>query len=366
MSAWKKYLQEIYFIPSNPASFSGPDKLYNYVQEEGKYKISKYKIRKWLQSQEPYSLQRPFRRPQNRTEIVVAGIDDQWSADLMDMVKFSKHNKEYKYVLVVIDVFSKYLWLRKLKDKKGESVATAFQDIFKTGRVPNRIRTDMGQEFKAKRVQTVFKKEEINHLYALNEVKASVSARVIKTIKAKIYRYFSYNQSYRYIDKLQSFADGYNHTIHSTIDMAPIEVKKENAETVRLSKYFSRPHSGKLKKIYHFRFKLGDRVRLTYLRNIFSREYDKKWTGEVFTISGRFWRSMTPLYRIKDYHGDEISGSYYQSELQQINVKNNSLWKIEKVLKTKGRGPYKQYYIKWLNWPTKFNSWVKASDVKDF
>ncbi|CAG2201393.1 unnamed protein product [Mytilus edulis] len=163
MSAWEKYLKEIYFIPSNPASFSGPDKLYNYVQKEGKYKISKYKIRKWLQSQEPYSLQRPLRRPQNRTEIVVAGIDDQWSADLMDMVKFSKHNKEYKYVLVVIDVFSKYLWLRKLKDKKGESVATAFQDIFKTGRVPNRIRTDMGQEFKAKRVQTVFKKEEINH-----------------------------------------------------------------------------------------------------------------------------------------------------------------------------------------------------------
>ncbi|CAG2217713.1 unnamed protein product [Mytilus edulis] len=130
--------------------------------------------------QEPYSLQRPLRRPQNRTEIVVAGIDDQWSADLMDMVKFSKYNKEYKYVLVVIDVFSKYLWLRKLKDKKGESVATAFQDIFQTGRVPNKIRTDMGQEFKAKRVQTVFKKEEINHFYAFNEVKASVSERVIK------------------------------------------------------------------------------------------------------------------------------------------------------------------------------------------
>ncbi|CAG2225495.1 unnamed protein product [Mytilus edulis] len=231
MSALEKYLKEIYYIPSNPASFSGPDKLYNYIQKDGQFKISKYKIRKWLQSQEPYSLQRPLRRPQNRTEIVVAGIDDQWSADLMDM-----------------------------------------------------------------------------------------------------------------------------HYRHGTC-----RSEKGNEEAIRLSTYFSRPHSGMLKKQYHFRFKLGDRVRLTYLRNIFSREYDEKWTGEVFTISGRFWRSMTPLYRIKDYHGKEISGSYYQFELQRINVKDNSLWKIEKVIKTKGRGPYKQYYIKWLK-----NSWVKASDVKDF
>ncbi|VDI23618.1 Hypothetical predicted protein [Mytilus galloprovincialis] len=161
MSALEKYLKEIYYIPSNPASFSGPDKLYIIIYKKmGNSKLVNIRYENGYKSQEPYSLQRPLRRPQNRTEIVVAGIDDQWSADLMDMVKFSKYNKEYKYVLVVIDVFSKYLWLRKLKDKKGESVATAFQDIFQTGRVPNKIRTDMGQEFKAKRVQTVFKKRD--------------------------------------------------------------------------------------------------------------------------------------------------------------------------------------------------------------
>ena len=72
-------------------------------------------------------MQRPLRKPSNKTHIVVAGIDDQWSADLMDVVKFSKYNDGFAYVLVVIDVFSKYLWLRKLKDKKGDSVARAFQ-----------------------------------------------------------------------------------------------------------------------------------------------------------------------------------------------------------------------------------------------
>lgn len=118
MSDWEDYLKQIYYDPSKPASFSGPDKLYNFVKKDGKYTISKYKIRKWLQRQEPYSLQRAIRKPRQTTHINVAGIDDQWSADLMDMVKFAKYNRGFNYVLVVIDVFSKYLWLRPLKDKK--------------------------------------------------------------------------------------------------------------------------------------------------------------------------------------------------------------------------------------------------------
>ena len=111
--SWEDYLKKIYYDPTSPASFSGPDKLYVYVKKDGKYKI-----KKWLQQQEPYSMQRPLRKPSNRTHIVVAGIDDQWSADLMDMIKFSKYNDVFAYVLVVIDVFSKYLWLRKLRQKR--------------------------------------------------------------------------------------------------------------------------------------------------------------------------------------------------------------------------------------------------------
>ena len=114
MSTWQAYVKEIYYDPSNPASFFGPDKLFQYVKKHGQYDITKYKIRKWVQSQESYTIQRPYRRPQNRTSIIVAGIDDQWSMDLMDMIKYAKYNEGYKYILVVVDVFSKYMWLRKL------------------------------------------------------------------------------------------------------------------------------------------------------------------------------------------------------------------------------------------------------------
>ena len=103
----------------------------------------------------------------------------------MDLVKFAKYNDGYRYIFVVIDVFSKYLWLRKLKDKKGESVANAFETIFKEGRKPYKIRTDKGQAFRARAVQSVFTEAGIKHFYAQYEVKASVAEQVIKTIKNK-------------------------------------------------------------------------------------------------------------------------------------------------------------------------------------
>lgn len=117
--------------PSAAGSFTGEDKLFRYVQNEGKYNISKYiyKVRKWLQRQEPYSLQRPVRRHYRRNKVIVAGIDGQWGADLMEMTKFKKENDGVQYVLFVIDVFSKYLWMQPLKDKKGPTTAKAFENI---------------------------------------------------------------------------------------------------------------------------------------------------------------------------------------------------------------------------------------------
>jgi len=367
MSSWEDYLQGIYYDPANPASFSGPDKLFRYVKNDGKYVISKYKIRKWLQRQEAYSLQRSPRRSFQRNKIIVTGIDDQWSADLMDMVKFAKFNEGYSFVLVVIDVFSKYLWLRPLKDKRGRSVAEALSVILRGERRPTRMRTDKGQEFRSKEVNALLRRYHIQHLYAENETKASVAERVIKTIKTRIYRYFTYKRNYEYVKTLQSFADSYNQTHHRTIGVAPTKVDKNNETDIWWRTYWSKkekvpPKTKKVRK--PFKFKVGDKVRLTHLRNPFSREYDEKWTGEIFIISQKILRGGLPVYRVKDYDGDEIRGTFYQSELQKIDVRDDDMWKVERILKTRGKGRNKQYFVKWLHWPKKFNSWVNASDVQ--
>lgn len=359
MTTLDGYLKDIYYNPKSAASFSGPNKLYHFVKRDGKFDVSRHDIYKWLQKQEPYSLQRQTRKPK-RTPIIVAGVDSQWSVDLMDMVKYSSNNDGFKYVLVAIDTFSKYLWLRPLKDKSGTSVAKAFEDIFTMGRKPERIRSDKGQEFKSKEVEKVMEKNNIKQMFTQNEVKASISERVIKTIKSKIARYFTYKNSHRYVDELQNFAKGYNQSYHRTIGMTPSDVNATNSYDVWVRMY---PLLAPLKS-QAYKFKVGDKVRLTYLRNIFTREYDQKWTGEVFTISERFKRLGSPIYRVVDYDKEPITGTFYQSELQKVDMDDDALFKIEKIEKERGKGNNKEYFVKWLYWPKKFNSWVKASDLQ--
>lgn len=90
--SWEDYLAKIYYDPVNAGSFSGPEKLYRFVRQKGKYFLSKYKIRKCLQRQEAYSLQRGVRKPFKKNKVMALGIDDQWDVDLMDMSKYSKEN----------------------------------------------------------------------------------------------------------------------------------------------------------------------------------------------------------------------------------------------------------------------------------
>ena len=112
-----------------------------------------------------------------------------------------------------------------------------------------------------------------------------------------------------------------------------------------------------------FLFKVGDKVRITYIRNIFTREYDEKQTGEIFKITQRIMCGELPLYRLKNFHDEEIKGAFYQSELQKVDVRDDDMWKIEKILKTKAKGSNKQYFIKWLHWPNKFKSLISAREV---
>lgn len=79
------------------------------------------------------------------------------------------------------------------------------------------------------------------------------------------------------------------------------------------------------------------------------------------TIKGR-----TPYIRLKDYQNEEIKGTFYQAELQKVEVRRDDEFKVEKIIQSRGRGPNKQYLVKWLHWPSKFNSWVNANDVKAY
>jgi hypothetical protein len=395
MAPWEDYLKKIYFDPKHPAAFAGPQKLYKLVKNEGKFNIGMHRIRKFLHNQESYSLHKPVRRHFQRNHVVSAGKDDLWMADLIDMVKFADWNKGFKYILLVIDTFSKYVWLQPLKYKTGEDVAKAFQKIFETSkRSPAKLMTDKGlyylssvilhfhvydlfnnyytyrylfsgQEFKAKKVQDLMKKEQIHYFPTQNETKASTSERAILTIKTRLMRYLSYKDSSTFLPILQDIADSYNHSYHRTIGMRPADVKDSNQEEVRLATYIAQnPKNRKPNiKLKPFKFKVGDYVRISHLKTIFTRAYDQTYSGEVFKVHKRYHRGTLPIYRLRDLQEEDIKGTFYQSELQRIDIDLDQTWNIEKVLKTRGKGRNKQYLVKWKYYPRKFNSWIKGSDL---
>ena len=150
MASWEGYLKKIYFDPKHPAAFAGPQKLYKVVKNEGIFNIGMHKIRKFLHNQESYSLHKPVRRRFQRNHVVSVGKDDLWMADLIDMTKYADWNKGFKYILLVIDTFSKYVWLQPLQYKSGEDVAHAFQKIFdSTKRSPVKLITDKGMYYES-------------------------------------------------------------------------------------------------------------------------------------------------------------------------------------------------------------------------
>ncbi|WAR31101.1 YMD3-like protein [Mya arenaria] len=365
MDDWKEYLKNIYYNPKHAAAFAGPQKLDKVVKNEGKFNIGMHRIRRFLHDQESYSLHKPVRRRFQRNYVVSAGKDDLWMADLIDMVKFADWNQGFKYILLVIDTFSKYVWLQPLKYKTGDEVARAFEKIFTTSnRSPTKLITDKGQEFRAKKVQNLMKKKEVHYFPTQNETKASTSERAILTIKTRLMRYFSYKETATFLPVIQDIADSYNKTHHRTIGMRPVDVKATNQEEVRLATYFTRnPKSRKQgPKLKPFKLKVGDFVRISHLRNVFTRAYDETYTGEVFKVHKRYNRGTLPVYRLRDLQDEDITGTFYESELQKTSYNENSAFKIEKILKTKGKGLNQQYFVKWKYYPRKFNSWIKASD----
>ena len=170
-------------------------------------------------------LHKPVTKKFQRRKVYVKGIDEIWAADLVDMSSFSKFNKGTKFLLAVIDIFSKYGWLIPLKDKKGETVAKAFKSIFKE-RKPDKIWVDKGTEFYNKHVKGLIE------LYSTeNEEKSSVVERWNRTMKDKMFKYFTANSTRVYIDVLDQMVEQYNNSYHSSIKMTSkqaSQTKKEN------------------------------------------------------------------------------------------------------------------------------------------
>ena len=368
MNRNNKILENTYFNLSKAGAYVGPDKLYKVLKSKGITHIGKHKVRKWLHNQDDYSLRRELRHSFRKVRVVVSGIDDQFDMDLADVSNISDENDGIKYLLFVIDIFSKYLWVEPLKNKTATEVVNALKNILNKGRQCNKIRSDNGKEFNNNIMKTFLKNEGIYYFTTQNsDTKANIVERVIKTIKNMMYRYFTKQRTHRFADVLQDIVDSYNATPHRSLNnIAPKDVNKDNEADIWAFMYL-KPKKVNLKMknrmARKYRFKVGDMVRISRINMIFDRSYDEHFTREIFKVRTRFRMQAIPMYRLKDFSDEPIKGNFYESELQKVEKDENALWFIEKKIKKRKHRGHVQWYVKFEGWPDKYNQWIDEKDI---
>jgi transposase InsO family protein len=184
------------------------------------------KLRRGLKTEDACTMHRPVRKHFPRNPYAVNNVNDVWELDLMDVQNLAKYNDKFKYLLSVIDVFSKFLYIVPLKSKTGPAVASAFTSILNDSRKrPIWVRTDKGKEFLNKNFQDALKRAGIQFQVCKNpDAKCAIVERVHRTIRDKLYKYFTYQSTYRYIEVLPKFVKAYNDTVHTSTGMAPSKV----------------------------------------------------------------------------------------------------------------------------------------------
>lgn len=267
-----------------------------------------------------------------RRRFIQRGLDDTWQIDLIDMQKYSKDNNNYKYILVCIDTFSKYAWMQPLKSKSAEDVTKAMSRILsENGRKPKNIQSDDGKEFFNVKFKSLMKHHHINHYSTYSVMKASIVERLIRTLKHWIWKQFSMNGSYKWIQLTSEVEQYYNNKLHRTIGMAPASVNKNNSKQL-LHKVYNH-----IKVKPRAKFKVGQHVRISKYKSTFAKGYTGNWTTEIFTIT-KVQTTNPVTYLLQDANHQPISGCFYEQELQK--TKHNDIYLVEKVLKRRGNKVY--------------------------
>jgi hypothetical protein len=350
-------LKKYYYDISKPGALSGQQKFLRSLRDQG-IQHNPNQVIEWLKNQETYSLHKPIRKKFTRNKVIVPGIDDTWQIDLVDMQKHSKLNKGFHYILTIIDVFSKYAWAIPVKRKNGNHTTLAFRSVLKNSkRFPKKIQLDKGTEFLNSSFKKLLEEYNIKYYHLKSSVKACIIERFNRTLKEKMWRYFTFIGKYKYIDVLDDFLKSYNSSFHRTIKCSPDEVNKINEKKIWLGMYCD----DKKPQIIKFNFKIGDKVRITKLKNIFAKGYEPNWTQQVFVIREAIPR-FPPVYRIKDLLNDSIEGIFYEPQLQKVS-KNEIIYKVDSILKRRIKDGRKQVLVSWLGYPDKHNSWVDANQI---
>ena len=253
-----------------------------------------------------------------RERIIPLYKDETWSADLIDTLSLSKYNNNYKFILTVIDIFTKYAWAIPLKNKSGLSITNGFKTILSDGpqggsepRKREKLWVDRGSEFYNKTFKSLLKEYETKLYSTYSDLKVVFIERFNRTLLHIINKPMFINGDGNCVNILNDAVITYNNNIHSTINMTPVDASN-NPDEVR---YYISETASQIKSTKATpKLKVGDYVRNADKRNTFSKGYTSNSNRELFKVN-EILKIQPPTYKIEDMNGEIIEGKYYEQEL---------------------------------------------------
>ena len=327
-------LRSIYYDPTEGYQFR--ERLYQKAKEKG-LKISRREVKEWLETQDTYTRYKPVIRKHKFQKTYVKELADQIQLDLVDMGKYKNKNKGYYWILTGVEILSRYAFAIPVyrKDTKNmtdavEELLSQFKSRFGTegakAKYPNVAQFDDGKEFYNVGVKSLLDSHNIRYFSTKSDKRASIVERFNRTLKTMMWKYFYSKGTYDWVDVLDDLVTNYNNTRHSSILMKPTDVNKTNEDQVWVTLYGHEVGELPLPK-----YKVGDTVRVSRYKSIFSKGYEANFTEEIFTIK-KVFRGDPNMYEIEDHEGEQIIGKFYEEELSQVDKKDNT-YRVEKILK---------------------------------
>ncbi len=238
------------------------------------------------------------------------------------MQKLSHWNSGVKFLLVLVEVLSNFMWVRALKSKKTRDILAAFEYLLSGDQLPeemgeppiSRLQTDEGSEFMSKEFRQLMRQHGVYHFWSdSRDVKAAVAEVHIRELKRKLYKYMTEYKTKRYVDQLQDIVVGINGRLRNRIRMAPKDVNFVNAGLVLKRRYpniFQEQRRFPLK----FTFHLGDTVKISLQYEKLRHGYLQNYSDEIYQITALV-TSDPPRYRLSTLTGEKIEGKFYAEEL---------------------------------------------------
>ena len=300
-------------------------------------------------------LNKPVINKFERKKIIVNHIDEIHSCDLVDIQKYSRVNKGYKYIFTNIDIFSKYAWSFPLTTKTIKEIKSCFQKIFNE-RKPKYIWSDQESSFFSKEMQQFFKDNNVKIYHTHSDLKAVIIERFNRSLRELMMKEFVKNNNTVWYDILPDLINTYNNRYHQTIKMKPKNVNKLNEKHIRNTVY-NYDITNK-KPIY----KIGDLVRISLKRRaLFDKSTGNiKWSEQLYKIY-KINKSNVITYQLKDMNDEIIKGQFYEKELQ-LTKNTTGEYIIEKILKTNND----KIFVKWRGYDNSFNSWINKNTVTKY